>query len=781
MKAAIITLFSDNYGNKLQNYALQTLLEKMGYETDTLLVKDGVKFHHPENAKEILAKFSPKYIIQVFSSRFKNKYPYKNQRDGLYRSLKLGKTATPSKLKADRANAFTVFSKQYIKTKNTSLNARTYDCSDDYDAYICGSDQIWNPTYGSTGSPYFLQFAPEYKRIAFAPSFGISRIADELKPLYRKWLNGIPFLSVREDKGAEIIKDLTGREVPVLPDPTLCLTKEQWELVEKEPSFAKHNYVLTYFLGNETNKYRKYIESYSKRIGAEIIDLFDMREPEYYTADPSEFVWLVHHAKAMFTDSFHGTVFSLIFHTPFLTFDRVESGGNAISSRINTLLGITKLEHRKFGCVSVNRFDDIDFSFSDTAIFNSKEKAIIFLRNALDSIAENNKISVISNESDTVQRFKQDCTGCAACVDICPVNCITMQEDEEGFRYPKIDLEKCIHCDQCRKLCDEAQRPISVYRNEKAFVAYTKDTTIRKKSSSGGMFSEFANHIIDLGGSVYGAGFADDWSVVHRYAENKKEIEKLRGSKYVQSNCDNCYAEIKQKLELGLPVYFSGTPCQVDGLLAYLGKEYDKLITQDIICHGVPSPSIWKTYLELRSEGKKIKGISFRDKTYGWHYFSMNIETDSHRYIKRADEDIYIRLFLENLILRPSCYACHHKHLYRKADITIADCWGKTYGIIDKDKGISLAFANTDKGQRLLSDIQSHLELREIFFEEASSAQGAMTKSVPYNQNRELFFSMAHEKGMEDTIKNWYGFDKPIVLKRKMNYRKFKIAKLMRK
>lgn len=780
MRIAIITQFGDNYGNKLQNYALQTLLESMGYKVETIIVKDGIKFHHPESKKDSLLKYRPKYISQVISSRFKNKHPYKNQRDGIRASIKFGKTDNPKKLNYSRSEGFKRFAKQRLHiSENVLIPGGRY--TDNYDAYICGSDQIWNPSYSSTGAAYFLQFAPKYKRIAFAPSFGVSKIADELKPLYKKWLDGIPYLSVREEKGAQIINELTGRSVPVLPDPTLCLSGEQWEFVEKKPAFTDEQpYILTYFLGNETNKYRRFIEAYSKHAGAKIINLFDMREPEYYAADPAEFVWLIHHAKAMFTDSFHGSVFSIIFHTPFLVFDRVESGGKGMSSRIETLLQMTGLESRQFdGKVNLEGFSNLDFSNCDKAIEERFNIAKAFLSDSLNSVAD----AAVDAENSILSRYvwadKRDCTGCAACVDACPVGCIKMEPDEEGFRYPKIDLDKCIHCDRCRMLCNNAKAEVSEDRGEKAFVSYSKDTVVRASSSSGGMFTELANRIIDMNGSVYGVGFAEDWRAVHQCVSDKAGIEKLRGSKYVQSEMDFCFQEIRKKLEQNQLVYFSGTPCQVDGLLAYLNKDYDNLFTQDIICHGVPSPEVWESYTDIRSNGQPIKSISFRDKTYGWHYFSMRINTEKKKYVKRLDGDTFIRLFLDNVILRPSCYDCRHKHLHRKVDITIADCWGDTYGVKDDDKGISLAFANTEKGQRLINEIRANLEIKEIPFEKAASSQGAMTKSVPYNQNRDLFFSMVKELGMEKTLEKWYGSSNPML--RKIGYRKYKLARCIRK
>ena len=794
MKVAIVTQFGDNYGNKLQNYALQQLLLSLGHDASTIIIKDGNKLNYPEDALSVIKKFSPFYMKAVLSSRFKNKYPYKNSRDGVWKSIRFAKNGLVNELNEQRKKAFANFSKLHLKIDTLPYIPGDYRYPDNYDAYICGSDQIWNPNYSSTSSAYFLQFAPQQKRVAFAPSFGISELPEVIKPLYREWLNGIPILSVREEKGAEIIKSLTGREVPVLPDPTMCLSAAEWESIEKRPDFARGKYVLTYFLGNETNKYRRYIEKYAKKNHLRIINLFDMREPDFYLADPAEFVWLIHHADTIFTDSFHGTVFSLIFHVPFVVFERVESGGSGMSSRIDTLLKLTGMEERRFGWTPLDRIHSISFSESDISIALRVEKARKFLKQALNAIDSTDKANrgrscdnqenqeyteAIRKHSEYVRSFKQDCSGCTACINICPVQCISMEVDQEGFSYPQIDSSRCIHCGNCRRVCKESEQECA-NRNGVAYVAYAIDDNLRKYSSSGGVFSVIAEKIIEKGGFVYGARFNKDFKVAHYSIDSKDKLFALRGSKYVQSNIGNCFTEIKEKLEHGILVYFSGTPCQVDGLLAFLGREYDNLYTQDIICHGVPSPSVWKAYLQLRSGGERIKSVSFRDKTYGWHYFSMKIETEKRKYVKRLDEDTYMRLFLNNVILRPSCYACHHKHIHRKADFTLADCWGEQRELNDDDKGLSMFFVNSEKGQRLFEAVDNDLYFQSISFDEAVNKQTALTKSVPYNQNRELFFTLASNEGMIKTIKKWYECDVENCLKRRVEYTRYRISRLVR-
>lgn len=778
MKVGIITLYGDNYGNKLQNYALQELIRQLGHQPATIIVPPARRLHQPETWADQAKKLQPKYVSMAVSSRFKNRFPYKNQRDGILKSVRFGKTNEPTKLNQARQAAFLRFSEEYLLTEDCQDRKMLEETAKSIDAFVCGSDQVWNPNLAS--SDYFLRFAPEQKRVAFAPSFGMSDIPEDFYAVYRNWLNDIPYLSVREEKGAELIKKLTGRDAIVLPDPTLCISIEEWEKIESKPEFADGSYVLTYFLGNETNAYRKLIETYASKRGLNIIDLFDMRSPEYYAADPAEFVWLIHHAKAMFTDSFHGTVFSLIFHTPFVVFDRVESGGTSMSSRIETLLHMTGQEDRTHSRMEPERIDVIGFSNSDSAIEKQAQVARQFLASSLESAAQADPVS--TSPVGYLER-KSDCSGCEACANACPVSCIEMKADAEGFLYPVIDQDKCIHCGKCERTCP-AINPRECVTKPEAYLGYSKDVETRRSSSSGGMFSMLADEILNRGGCVYGAGFTENYTVAHQCADSHVALEKLRGSKYVQSRVGMSYRDVKSKLESGETIYYSGTPCEIEGLLSFLGKEYENLYTQDIICHGVPSPAVWQAYLTMMSKGEELQEAAFRNKKYGWHYFSMRIKTNRKDYIRRLDEDIYTRLFLDNVILRPACYECKFKKEHRASDFTLADCWGieKLGGhIADDDKGVSLLFVNTEKGKRLLESLKESAVLEPLDFDKAVNSQSAMTRSVPYNPSREVFFANAKEWGIEDTIRKWYGWDAKTITKRKLVYYKTEVRKVLKR
>ncbi len=779
MKVGIVTLFGDNYGNKLQNLAVQRLFEQHGCEAETIIleVKQGIRT--PCGTGKFIKKLTPSYMLRAFKSRFKNKYHYKNDRDGILESIRFAKNGDWQSSVIQRSESFSEFTKRHIKlsANKLSLINKASEWLSEYDYFISGSDQVWNPTYPETSSLNFLQFAPMQKRIALAPSIGLATLPRHVEPSYKRWINEIPHLSVREEKGARIIKELTGRNATVLPDPTLCIAREDWELIEEKPDFdTDAPYVFTYFLGNETKKYRKYIEEYAKQNGYKIINIFDLREPEHYAVNPAEFVYLIHHAKAVFTDSFHGSVFSIIMKTPFVVFDRIEDGGTGMSSRIETLLGNFSLEDRRYP-LKHDRIEKIDFSSSDEVIKRLRERTDTFISNALTSSVESEEVT---SSQLYVLKNKADCSGCTACVDSCPKKCIEMKQDSEGFYYPVIDEERCIDCGLCRRICPSVQG-IKADAEPQAYVGYSTEKQLRKNSSSGGIFGALAEQIVSAGGHVYGAAFDKDFTVRHTVANNKEELAALRTSKYVQSDVRGLFPEIEEFLKNGETVYFSGTPCQVEGLLSYLGKEYDNLYTQDIVCHGVPSPKAWSAYLGL-IKGEK-KSVSFRDKKYGWHYFSMRIRTNKKKHVKRLDEDTYIRLFLDNVILRPSCHACHFKKDIRRSDLTLADCWNSEslgLSLKDDDKGLSMIFANSEKGKKLLASLDNSLVLEEVDYSKALKTQSAATSSVRMTEQRTVFFESAQIKGYEATIRDWYQKNPVSSLRKKIIYLKTKLRNIIK-
>lgn len=360
---------------------------------------------------------------------------------------------------------------------------------------------------------------------------------------------------------------------------------------------------------------------------------------------------------------------------------------------------------------------------------------------------------------------KEHCTGCSACASICPKSCITMVPDKEGFWYPGIDLKSCINCGLCEKVCPILHRGEPAREPPLAYAAFHRDEMIRMESSSGGVFIAFAEKVIGRGGVVFGARFDDSFHVVHGMAETRQELEAFRGSKYVQSEIGNTYKQAKDFLDQSRLVYFSGTPCQIGGLKAFLGKEYENLICQDLICHGVPSPKVWEKYVAFREAeaGAPVRAISFRDKTKGWKRFSLSVRFQNGReYRELLDRDSYQQAFLNNVDLRPSCYKCAFKSLRRQSDVTLADFWGveTIFPELCDDKGVSLLLVHSEKGCHLLQGCSSGaaggLFLKEFDSGRVPALNSAVCRSARPNPKRGRFFE---HLGMQDfdAFMKWYG------------------------
>lgn len=306
--------------------------------------------------------------------------------------------------------------------------------------------------------------------------------------------------------------------------------------------------------------------------------------------------------------------------------------------------------------------------------------------------------------------LKQNCHSCSLCQNICPKDAIILKENENGFLAPMIDEEKCIHCNLCQKTCASI-----IDRDEKylpnAFAGKSTDDTLRKNSSSGGIFGEIARKIIERGGVVYGAAYSSDNTVVHLRVSDVLSLRKLQGSKYVQSELGDAYRLVRNDLNSGVPVLFSGTPCQIEGLYKFLRKKYDNLYTVDIICHGVTSRKVWFDYLNYISKSKKydISEINFRDKETGWHRFSFSYKRNGKKKSCLFIDDPFCFFFDKHFIINPACFECKFAGKPHFADITLGDLWGiqNFKNIQDDNMGTSLVIVSSKKGEEILSYINN--------------------------------------------------------------------------
>lgn len=348
---------------------------------------------------------------------------------------------------------------------------------------------------------------------------------------------------------------------------------------------------------------------------------------------------------------------------------------------------------------------------------------------------------------------KNQCSGCGACEQICPQKAIFMKKDSEGFLYPVIDKNKCIDCGLCKKVCQfNIEKEKS--SNTVAYAFINNNDTIRKNSSSGGVFFELAKYVISKNGVVFGCHFDDNLKVIHSYSRNMLECEKFQSSKYVQSNVLNTYSEVKNFLCENKLVLYTGTPCQIVGLNLFLNKKYENLITVDLVCHGAPSPKIFDKYInELQESYKsKIKKFNFRDKSTGWNSYSYAILFENgNKLIEGHNKNPYSKLFLSNTILRPSCYNCVCVGINRTSDITLADFWGVSdkYNEMYDNKGTSLILVHSDEGRKLLKILKLKSKLMKVDIEYAVKHNISAIESSKIPKNRKQVFRMVDSKSIE--------------------------------
>ena len=353
------------------------------------------------------------------------------------------------------------------------------------------------------------------------------------------------------------------------------------------------------------------------------------------------------------------------------------------------------------------------------------------------------------------------CTGCRACEQLCPKNCISMKVSEEGFLFACIDESICINCGLCHKRCpqnniQEKHEPLNVLA-----VRYNKDAEL-KNSASGGAFVAVAHEMLSQGGVVFGAAYLDDWKVGHISVRTATELWKLQGSKYVQSDTQKTYAEVKAYLDEGKMVLFSGTPCQIGGLRAFLRKDYDNLLTIDLICHGVASPILFQKYIEWlgRTTKGKILYYNFRDKSGGWGLgYRAKTKTKTKTKTRPANLDPYYYHFLKGDTYRECCYHCIYCTKGRVGDITVGDYWGieKEHPSFYSTKGVSVMLLNTDKAVKWFELTKGMFHVQESTFEQASRMNHNLLSSTKRTDIRSTVYSKMNSMSTDeyfDTVLN---------------------------
>ncbi len=339
----------------------------------------------------------------------------------------------------------------------------------------------------------------------------------------------------------------------------------------------------------------------------------------------------------------------------------------------------------------------------------------------------------------------QACVGCHACEAACPQNAIAMAADSTGFLYPAVDLERCTECGLCRRVCPVLTPP-SRNPYPKAYACVARDDALRHSSSSGGVFGLLGWRVIEAGGAVFGVALDDSLEAVHVRADAHAGLMQLQGSKYVQSRIGSTYAQARDILEAGRMVLFSGTPCQIAGFKSFLGRDHEGLLCIDIVCHGVPSPSVWRRYVQFQEEryGVRILEARFRNKTEGWRRGQdIELEFDNGaEYRETPARDPYMLAFLQDICLRPSCYACRFKGLERPSDITLADFWGIEHVApqMDDDKGTSLVLVHSPAGSSAIDCLGQELGSVAVSINDAIERNPPAVRSAAPHSKTAAFY-----------------------------------------
>lgn len=334
------------------------------------------------------------------------------------------------------------------------------------------------------------------------------------------------------------------------------------------------------------------------------------------------------------------------------------------------------------------------------------------------------------------------CSGCTACMNSCPTGSIVMKEDGNGFRYPSIDESLCIGCRKCIKVCPVYHKEVrgcslrGSHGEPVAYGGWILDEGIRRASSSGGVFSALALAVLEKGGVVYGASMGEDLRVRHIRVEDAAQLSLLRGAKYRQSEVGIAYQNVRQDLKAGIPVLFSGVPCQIGGLLSFLGARHEHLLTVDMICHGVPSDRLFDAYVKWQEAGRGscVRKVNFRDKRTGWQEYSLTLEFEGGAlYSAPFTKDPFMGGFLMDLFLRPGCYSCVYHKMPRHADITLGDFWGVKWVApeLERNEGVSLVLEHSEKGREALRAAGARLYLQQVDFQKAVAQNPSYSHSAP--------------------------------------------------
>lgn len=708
-----------NYGSVLNGYAEYITLKKMG-KSVLMLSAPGFPPDHPELDKN------------MHNVKFVQKYYDKEDISPLFRLIEL-----------------------------EQLN--------DYaDIFATGSDQLWSWPISFWGSMYQNFVHSDKKKISLATSCGSmdDRVPNSKKGFVKECLMDFDSISVREESSRILLRKKYGVFAHTVLEPVFWLTREEYNnLISDSPiSIPSTDYILAYILDPDDEKLA-FLNQMEKKLRMRVITIPDGQYETAKTAwdnndyihkypnckphtEVTDLLKLYENSSFVITDSFHGTCFSIIFHKKFISICNEWRG----KDRFYHLFNIFDLNDRLVKSNELNyrkEFNqDIDYQRIDNIISIEREKTFKWIEKALNKPKKNNHIRKVIKE----------CIGCGACSSVCPVDALKMVMGQYGYYQPQIDADKCIDCGKCKNACPAIEKPDTGNTSTpELYECILKDKDELQKCSSGGAFPMIANKILEKNGVVYGAAWTDDCRVEYRRIDTQERLNELQKSKYIQCYTGNIYRTVREDLDNGLIVLFSGVPCHVAGLYKYLGKEYDNLITVDLLCGNSPSTEFFQQYI-MEDCPDDLASYEFRTKDPRWRAdcltLTLTLKNGEKQIRHGAEEDAFQRAYHPHIMCPEHCEKCNYSIFPRIGDFTIGDFWWieKRDITIDTKDGVSALLLNNKKAEEILRTLQNE----NVFLKKVPldwlNGNGNTIKGNWAGKGRDVFYNAILEHSFADSL-----------------------------
>ncbi len=683
MKLGIMTWFHyRNYGTALQVTALSEALKNIGVEP---------------------------YVIDYIPCSFFRSLPDYSL-TGIFRKLQKKKSSNGQfYLNEEKEQFFETFIEKHVKFTGKCENLSDLEnLNRYYDGFVCGSDQIWSPLVFNPH--FFLDFVKDgNKKIAYAPSFGTESIDDiYVKNKTKELLVDFNHLSVREETGKKIIEDLTAKKADVVSDPTLLLTKHQWETLLDLKINSEKPYMFVYMLGQNEEHWEE-INKIANQLNLEIklVPVFDKDSSRPgcvdFSVGPKEFLDLLYNASYVCTDSYHGLLFSVNFKKNFTVFKRFKNNDtkNQNSRVLDFLeeLGLNKRLFKEERSLK-NAELKVDYDKIEGKLEALRQKSIEYLKNAIYSINETEK-----DVTQNIYTYNSLCCGCGSCKEVCPNSAINIKINEQGFYQSFVDNKLCVNCGKCISVCPVQQQNESTDAKACRLFSYKdNDKTVLLKSSSGGAAHRISKLLINKGFAVAGCTFnAETQKAEHILVENEKDLCLFQNSKYMQSDFSKVLEQIRVFKK---PVVIFGTPCQIAGARK-LFPDRNNILYIDLICHGVPSYHLYNKYKQKLSTEHGLNpsktSVVFRYKSMGWRDIHIHSSDGEKACCIPKENDDYFRMFEVGACYMRSCYECRHRKC-TCADIRLGDYWGPKFS--NDTTGVSMVLCATKNGEHIVDELK---------------------------------------------------------------------------